>query len=175
MKLEVDVEISHPRERVFACYRDHLVDLVPYLPNVRGIQVTSRSDEGTVARLLNRWKGGGDIPAMVRKFLSEDLLEWDDHATWYADQFRCEWKTIVPSFKEAVKAEGHNRFDDLGGTRTRLTILGDLAVDAKKIRGVPGLLAGTIGPAVEKFLMNAIRPNLIAVSKGVERYLNEHP
>ncbi len=174
MRIDVSVDIPFPRPLVFATYRDHLVDLVPYLPNLRAISVTSRQDEGDIVKLLNRWKGGGDIPALVRKFLSEELLEWDDHATWFADQFRCEWRTVVPSFKEAVKAEGYNRFDDLGGTRTRLTILGDLSVDAKKIRGVPGLLAGTVGPAVEKFLMGAIRPNLVAVSKGVERYLNEH-
>jgi len=37
MKLDVSVEIPFPREQVYATYRDKLPDLVPYLPNVRGI------------------------------------------------------------------------------------------------------------------------------------------
>jgi hypothetical protein len=174
VKLEVSVEIPYPREKVFTTYRDKLPDLVPFLPNVRGITVVSRDEEGPVIKLLNHWKGGGDIPSIVRKFLSENLLEWDDYATWRQESFTTEWRTVVPAFKEAVRAEGTNRFDDLGGTRTRLVIAGDLEVDARKIKGVPGLLAGTIGPAVEKFLVGSIKPNLIAVSKGVEKYLDQN-
>lgn len=172
MKLDVSVEIPYPLEKVFSTYRDKLTELVPYLPNVRGIQVLSRSDEGNLTKLLNRWKGGGEIPSLVRKFLSEELLEWDDHATWSADQHSCEWRTEVPAFKEAVRAAGRNRYDDLGGTRTRVTITGVLEVDASKIKLVPRLLAGTVGPAVEAFLVGSIKSNLIEVSKGVQRYLD---
>lgn len=173
MKLEVSSDIPFPREKVFSVYRDRLVDLVPYLPNVRNITVVNRTEAGNTVQLLNRWKGGGEIPAMVRKFLSEDLLEWDDHATWLADSFTAQWRTVVPAFKEAVRAEGSNVFEAVG-SRTRLTIRGDLDVDAAKIRGVPRLLAGSIGPVVEKFLVAAIKPNLEAVSKGVERFLVDH-
>ncbi len=175
MKLDVSVEIPYPREKVYAVYRDKLIDLVPYLPNVRGISITSRAEENaTTLKLVNRWLGGGDVPTVVRKFLPANALEWDDFATWHSEAYTTDWKTVVPAFKEAVRAEGTNRFEDLAGTRTRVIIAGNLDVDAAKIRGVPRLLAGTIGPAVEKFLVGSIRPNLVAVSKGVERYLNEH-
>ncbi len=174
MNLDVSVEIPYSREQVFSTYRDHLPELVPYLPNVRGIAQVSRADEGETVRLLNHWKGGGDIPALVRKFLSENLLEWDDHAIWHHDQFTTEWRTEVPALKDAVKAQGSNRFEDLGGTRTRLIIAGQIQVDAGKIKGVPRLLAGTVGPAVEMFLVSSIKPNLVAVSKGVEKYLDAH-
>lgn len=174
MKLDVSVEIPFSREKVYACYRDKMADLVPYLPNVRGITVSSRTDEGPVTKLVNRWKGGGDIPAVVRKFLPDSALEWDDYATWKADVFTCDWSNVVLAFKDAVKAVGHNQFEELGPNRCRLVIQGDLEVDAAKIRGVPRILAGAIGPQVEKFLVATIRPNLVAVSKGVERYLAEH-
>jgi hypothetical protein len=173
MKLDVSVEIPYPREKVFHTYRDKLPELVPYLPNVRGISVTSREDLGAITKLLNRWKGGGEIPALVRKFISDDLLEWDDHAIWNQNEFTTQWRTVVPAISEAVRAEGLNRFEDLGG-RTRLVISGLLEVDAKKIKLVPRLLAGTIGPAVEKFLVGAIKPNLVAISKGLEKYLDAH-
>jgi hypothetical protein len=172
VKLEVSVEIPYPRDQVFSVYRDKLPELQRYLPNVRGIAVVSREESGATIRLLNRWKGGGEIPGIVRKFLSDDLLEWDDHATWHADSFTTDWKTVVPAFKDAVRAQGKNHFHDLGNGRTRFEIAGDLSVDASKIKLVPRLFAGSIGPKVEKFLVGAIRPNLVAVSKGVEKYLD---
>ncbi|MFL5321631.1 MAG: hypothetical protein ACJ790_18355, partial [Myxococcaceae bacterium] len=95
MKLEVSVEVPFPRQRVFEVYRDKLVELLPYLPNVRGIQQIERTDDGAVSRMLNHWKGGGDIPAVARAFVSEKLLEWDDYATWNASAFTCDWRTEV--------------------------------------------------------------------------------
>jgi hypothetical protein len=173
MRIDVSTEIPFPREQVFKVYRDKLPDLLPYLPNVRGINVVTRTEEGAVVKLLNRWKGGGDIPSAVRKFLSEDLLEWDDHAEWNQTEWTCAWKTVVPAFKDAVESSGKNRFEAVG-EKTRLTIAGDLKVDAAKVKGVPRLLAGGISPVIEAFLVNAIKPNLIATAKGVEKYLVEH-
>ncbi len=171
MKLLVTADIAYPRDQVFAAYRDHLPDLVPYLANVRGISVTSRSEEGPLVKFVNRWKGGGEIPGAVRKFLSEDLLEWDDLATWNADDFTCAWQTVVPAFKEAVDARGKNTFVESRPGVTTLRIEGNLVVDAGKVRGVPRLLAGTVSPVIEAFLVGAIKPNLASVAKGVEQFL----
>ncbi|MFL5319941.1 MAG: hypothetical protein ACJ790_09835 [Myxococcaceae bacterium] len=171
MKLEVSVEVPFPRQRVFEVYRDKLVELLPYLPNVRGIQQIERTDDGAVSRMLNHWKGGGDIPAVARAFVSEKLLEWDDYATWNASAFTCDWRTEVGAFKEAVKAEGRTNFEEVGADRTRLVIKGVIEVDAKKVKAVPRLLAGTIGPAVESFLVATIKPNLVSVGSGLTKYL----
>jgi hypothetical protein len=174
MKLDTSVEIPFPRQRVFETYRDKLPDLVPYLPNIRGIEVTSRQDQGAVVVLVNRWRGGGEIPAIARSVISEKLLEWDDFATWDASAFKCDWRQTVPAFKNLLKSEGVNLFQEAGPDRTRLTISGLLEVDAAKIPGVPRLLSKAIGAAVETFLVAAIKPNLLSVSKGLERYLEEH-
>ena len=171
MRIDISVEIPFSRRAVFEAYRDKLPELVPYLENVRAIIVTSRSEEGHLVKLVNRWKGGGEIPAVVRKFLSEDLLEWDDHATWDSQAFRCNWQTVVPAFRESVDAKGFNTYVEKGPSLMQLTISGELKVDAAKIRGVPRILAGTVSPAVEAFLVGRIKPNLIAVAKGVEKYL----
>lgn len=173
MKIETTADIAFSRDLVFAAYRDHLTDLVPYLANVRAINITSRADEGSLVKFVNRWKGGGEIPAVVRKFLSEDLLEWDDLATWNAADFTCQWQTVVPAFKDAVDARGHNTFVERTPGITTLTISGHLKVDAAKIKGVPRILAGTVSPAVEAFLVAAIKPNLVAVAKGVEKFLKK--
>lgn len=173
MKLEVSGELPFPRARVFKVYRDEMPKLVPYLENVRAITVTSRTDEGPRATLINRWRGGGEIPAMVRKVVSDDLMEWDDHAVWNEADFTCQWRTVVPAFKDSVDATGVTSFTALTDTTTRFAMRGEIKVDAGKIRGVPRLLAGTIGPAVESFLVGRIEPNFRAVAKGVERYLRE--
>lgn len=173
MRLDVSVDIPFSREQVFKAYRDDLPKLVPYLENVRAISVVSRTEEGPLVKLVNRWKGGGEIPSVVRKVVSEDLMEWDDLATWNANDFTCQWKTIVPAFKEALDAQGTNTFTVVSDTSMRFTIRGELKVDAAKVRGVPRLLAGTIGPAVESFLVGRIQPNFLTVAKGVERWLRE--
>ncbi len=173
MKIETTADIAFPRDLVFATYRDKLPELVPYLANVREITVTSRVDEGQIVKFVNLWKGGGEIPAVVRKFLSAELLQWDDLATWNAADFTCQWQTIVPSFKDAVDARGHNTFVERTPGVTTLTIKGELKVDAAKVKGVPRILAGTVGPAIEAFLVAAIKPNLVAVAKGVEKFLKK--
>ncbi len=173
MRLDVSIDMPFPRADIFRVYRDKLPDLVPYLPNVRGITVVSRTDEGPIAKLVNHWKGGGEIPGAVRKFLSDDLLEWDDHATWDAVKFTTQWRTIVPAFKDAVDATGWNYYEELSPSSTRYKIVGELKVDASKVRGVPKFLAGTISPMIESFLVGSIKPNLVSVAKGVEQFLRQ--
>ena len=59
MQLRADAKLPFPRPQVFAAYRDKLVDLLPYLPNVRKIDVKSRDENGKTVKLLNVWHGGG--------------------------------------------------------------------------------------------------------------------
>ena len=48
MKLSAESVLPFPREVVYRAYRDRLVELVPFLPNVRAIEVQSRKDEPPV-------------------------------------------------------------------------------------------------------------------------------
>ena len=50
---------------------------------------------------------------------------------------------------------------------------GDLKIDLKKIPGVPRLLAGRMGPQVEKFIVSLISPNLQKVNDSLQRYLDD--
>ncbi len=169
MRLTAESTLAFPRELVFRTYRDRLVDLVPYLPNIRGIERTSRSDEGAVSRVVNVWRGGGDIPKVARAFISEKMLSWTDYATWDESTWTCAWRMEAHSLKDALRAEGTNRFLEKGAGST-LVIEGELAIDGRKLP-IPRFLAGAAGPAVEKFLVGMIRPNLTEVAKGVARFL----
>ena len=172
MKLEADAVIPFPRDVVFAAYRDDLVKLLPWLPNVRGIEVKSRTEDGPITKLVNVWRGGGEIPAAARAFLSEAMLSWDDHATWNADAWTTDWRIETHAFSEAVSCSGRNRFFEKDGG-TVLEIRGELVIDAKKIKGVPGLLAGKVSKIVEEMLASKIRPNLVETGRGLTSYLKE--
>ena len=172
MEIRADVTLSHPRERVFATYRDHLADLTEFLPNIRSITVTKREERPGEVHLVNEWVGGGDIPKVARAVLSESMLRWTDHATWKEESFTVEWRTEVHSFPDAIKSSGVNRYVEVPGG-TRLEIRGSLTCDSSKVPGVPRLLAKTINSAVEKMLVGQIAPNAVEVAKGVGKYLEK--
>lgn len=173
MELRTEATIDHPRDRVFRVYRDELPDLVPFLPNVRAIEVKSRKDAGSIVELVNVWRGGGEIPSALRAILSESVLSWTDYATWNEDDFTCTWRTETHSFQEAVDSRGKNRFVDLGPDRMAIRIEGRLDVDATKIPGVPKLVAGKVGKLLESFLVKQVADNLQEVARGVSRYLSQ--
>jgi hypothetical protein len=170
VNLSADAVLPFPRQVVFATYRDHLLDLLPYLPNVRKIELGESTSWGPVMEKVNVWHGGGEIPAVARAVLSESMLSWTDRARWDEEAFVCEWRVETHAFTEAVRCEGRHTFIEDGGS-TRLETRGTLAIDASKIRAVPRLLASRVGHVIEEFLAAKIQPNLVEVTKGLGRYL----
>ena len=173
MELRADARIPFPRDVVFAAYRDHLPELLPYLPNVRGVEVKSRDEKGPIVNLVNDWQGGGDIPAAVRAILGDSMLGWTDRATWNADTLGCDWKTETHAFGDALHCAGHNEFREDGPGRTLFLVRGTIAVDAKRLRGVPGFLAGKVGRTLEEFLGGRIQTNHVETAKGLTKYLEK--
>lgn len=170
MKISADATLPFARPLVFSTYRDHLVDLVEFLPNIRNIEIKSRKDSGTRTELVNEWHGGGEIPAAARAVISESMLSWTDYASWNQDEWTCAWRIETHSFTEAVRCGGTNRFVEVGG-ETRLEIRGELDIDARNVKAVPRLLAKTVSKTVEDFLNKKITPNLLSVSDGLRKYL----
>ncbi len=170
MEIRCDAVIPFPRPLVYSTYRDKLTELLPYLPNIRGIEIKERRDEGSVVHFINVWHGGGELPTIARAFVSNSMLSWNDLATWYEEEFTTEWKVEPHSFREAVTSQGTNRYKEVDG-QTQMEIRGDLSIDGKKIKGVPRILAGKVSRAVEEFMVKLVSQNLLDVSKGVTRYL----
>lgn len=170
MRLHAESTLPFPRELVYATYRDRLPELVPYLPNIRAIEVESRRAEPPRLFLVNVWRGGGEVPSVARAFVSEKMLSWTDHAEWDDARWAVKWRMEAHAFKDAVHAVGENTFLATPDGGCRLVVEGDLTIDGKKLP-VPRLLAGSVGGAVEKFLAAMIRPNLTEVAKGVDKFL----
>jgi hypothetical protein len=173
MEIHADAHIPFPRDVVYKAYRDDIAKLLPYLPNVRSLEVKSRQDNGTLSEIVMVWQGGGEIPGAFRAFLSESMLSWTDYATWDSQALRCDWRTETHALTEAVHSRGANVFLDEGPGTTVLQMRGTFEIDPKKIRGVPGFLATKIGKALEEFLGGKIEPNLIETAMGLTRYLQE--
>ncbi len=84
IKISVDSQVSFSRSLVYATYRDKLMELGLYLPNVRSLQLKSRQE---AERLVLEWHGGGDIPAAARALLSEELFTWTEYDIWDNNEF----------------------------------------------------------------------------------------
>jgi hypothetical protein len=173
MDLRAETLIPFPRDVVFTAYRDDITKVLAYLPNVRAIEVKSSKDDGPRKELVNEWHGGGEIPAAFRAVLSESMLSWTDYATWDSEKLTCNWRIETHAFTEAVLCQGHNEFREDSPGKTLLVMSGKLEIDAKKVRGVPGFLAGKIGRTLEDFLGGKIQPNLIETARGLTKYLEE--
>jgi hypothetical protein len=173
MEIHADAHVPFARPAVFAVYRDDMTKLLPYLPNVRSIEVKSRRDEGAIAEIVNEWRGGGEIPAAIRAVLSESALAWTDTATWDANAFRCAWRTETHAFQGAVRSSGENVFLEDGPGGTLIQFRGSLEVDAKKIRGVPGFLASTVGKSAEEFLVTRVKANLLETARAVAKSMGK--
>jgi hypothetical protein len=170
VKLTADATLPFPRPVVFATYRDHLLSLLPYLPNVRKIEMGSRIEKGPVVEMVNVWHGGGEIPAVARAVISESMLSWTDHARWDESAFVCDWRVETHAFTDAVTCEGRHTFVP-DGDGTRLETRGTLTIDASNIRAVPRLLAPRVSRLVAEFLAAKIQPNLVEVTKGLGQFL----
>jgi hypothetical protein len=173
MELRADARIPFPRDTVFTAYRDHLPDLLPYLPNVRRVEVKSREEKGPIVHLVNEWQGGGEIPAAVRAIIGDSMMGWVDRATWDENTLRCDWRSETRAFGDALKCAGLNEFLDDGPGRTLLQIRGMIEVDAKRLRGIPGFLASKVGRTLEEFLGGRIQTNLVETAKGLTKYLQQ--
>lgn len=170
MKVEADAQLAFPREQVFRAYRDQLVEMVPYLPNLESITEESRTVEGAEVRVTNRWTGKGDVPKVAQSVVKPEMLVWLDHAEWNESDWTCRWRIEHLKFKEQIECGGLNRFVETPGGCT-VQIRGELTVDAKRMPGVPRLLAGTVAPVIEGFIVQMIRPNLVKTAEGVDRFL----
>lgn len=171
LQINTQVTLPFPRPLVYQAYRDHLLDIAPYLPNVREIEVKSREEQNLGLHLVLVWHGGGEIPLAARALLSDAMLSWTDVTHWHDTEFVTDWQIQTHAFTEAVQCLGKNIFIDRYN-QTLIQSQGCLAIDSHKIKGVPGFLAGMIAQAVEDYLGQKIEPNFLQLAGAVERYLN---
>ncbi|MCA9563987.1 MAG: hypothetical protein KC561_10885 [Myxococcales bacterium] len=164
--------IEYDVEDVFRAQRDHLAELVEFLPNVSDIEVRSREEVDGKVKLVNVWTAARtEIPAVIRPFVKPEMMSWIDYASWDERTLVCNWEIELGFLKEAVKCAGVNRMERTAEGHTAVIIEGKLSVDATKIPGVPKFMAKKVSSAVEAFVAKNITPNLKKTNDGVRKYL----
>ena len=172
MQINVPSTIPFAREDVFAAYRDDLASLVQYLPNISKSETVSRDEpEDGIVTLENHWYAEANIPKVAQAFIKPDMLKWIDYARWNKNDSTCEWRIETFFMREAVSCSGKNYFKVQGDKATGLTITGDLNLNMKAVPGVPRLLAGTVKPQLEKFIVALITPNFHTINEGIVSFL----
>lgn len=172
MQINASSLIHHPLDRVYRAYKDELVDIAAFMPNIKEVRVLSRTEIPGGVRLHNEWAGKGEIPKVVRGILTPEMVKWDDYADWDDVGHLCHWQIKTRAFTENCSCHGTNRLVAEGPDATRVTLQGTLDVHLAGIPGVPGFLARRVAPQVEKFIIALITPNLEEVNRALERYLN---
>lgn len=174
-EFELRKTLSYPLAQVFAAYRDEMETLPPYLENIESIQVTQRREpEPDVVEQVARWQAveKGNLPRLARPFVSPDILVWIDHATWREAAHTCDWWFEFPALPAGIACEGHNWFEAQGDDACLMVLTGRLTIDLAKIRGVPRLARG-LGPRIEKFVLERIKPNLETTTLALEKLLDD--
>lgn len=174
MKFSLVDEIAHPRDLVYSTHRDKLVELVPYLPNVSSVVIESRLEESGLIKLVNKWTGtSDDIPAPLRPLIKPENLTWIDRASWDQGRWRTDWEITISALPEAVTARGFNTFLEEGG-ETVIQMNGEFLIHPDKVPGVPAFVARTAAPAIERFVVGLLQPNLRRSNQAVQQYIDDH-
>jgi hypothetical protein len=157
---------------------ERMQDIVPYLENIESIELQDRQDlpDGRLF-IVRRWQGSAStVPSALRAFVSRDLLGWIDTATWVPSEYRVDWVHSMCSARAArlYECSGTNYFepDPLNANRTRIRITGELIVHPDRVPGIPRFLAGRLAPQIESFVIGLITPNLVGLSRGLQRYFD---
>ena len=130
--------------------------------------ITARCAKGSRKSFLEK----GNLPRVVKPFVSKEILVWIDHATWRQAEHTCDWWFGFPAFEQGgISCRGHNWFEATQ-RGCRLVITGALTIDLSKIKGVPRLARG-LGPRVEKYILGRVRPNLEATAQALEKMIGD--
>jgi hypothetical protein len=160
--------VHHPPSVVWATVRDHLPELVPYLPEVASVTTRSRvAAPGGVVLLVNHWVAKVAIPAGLASVVREDMLGWTDYAEWRDSTAVCTWR-VEPGFHpDRVRCSGTARYEPaMGGRGTRVTFEGTLEI-------VPGggLLGAPVARALESFISAVIPRNAQGLYRASDEFL----
>jgi hypothetical protein len=171
MRIEAQTHVSHPAKLVLVTLRDKTPELAAIMPNVESVEELERREEPPRVHLYNRWQGSNrDVPAILRPFVSKELLAWHDRASWDEEKLCCSWQLEGRVFS----CQGSTRLEPQGEGSTLFLIGGELKVDPDRVPGLPRFLARKVQQPLERFIGNAVRPNLTKIAEAVQRFLDEH-
>jgi hypothetical protein len=175
MYVETKDIIQAPLQDVFSLVRDQLPSVVPYLPNIKKIEVIERREDSVKDQVLitNHWFANIDIPPVAKSFIKEELFSWKDEAIWHNKDFFVEYTLISFWAKDLYTAKGKNIFTPLAQGFTELKVTCEVTIHANKVPGVPAFLVNKILPTLSPMIENVLRPNLSGLGKGLNSFFSQ--
>lgn len=157
--------LDRPADEVYPLVRDHLTELLPYLPDVESIEQKSyvRESDDRV-RVVNIWKAKAKVPSFVAKMIPPDLFVWTDRALWKSEDYSVDYE--LEGF--CYRVTGTNTFGPKDGG-TELRISGTVEIYPEKLK-IPKLLWKKAYPMIEGSIKNAVQPNLTSLARGLRAY-----
>jgi len=174
MDFAFEEHLSHPAAQVFATIRDALPEILPLLPSVESVERERAEAEGAArVHIVQVWQADiRDVPAVARPFVNREYLRWRDVAVWDEPSLTCTWEFHTMHFDRLYECRGVNYFEAVSPDLTRLRLTGSIDVHPERVPGVPRLLARSIRPRIEAFLVGHAEPNLRELPRAVQSYLD---
>ena len=168
--------IDAPRDVVYGLVKNNLPDIARYLDSIETItKISEQKLDAHRSKIVNHWQAKVDLPILIKKFLSKELISWKDTAIW--DERTHEVRYELESFiaNDLFVAKGCNKFATINGEQTELTLSCDVAIYADKVPGIPRMIAAKAVPLVEGIIEKMLRPNIASLAIGIRQYLEKHP
>ena len=170
MNISIKSTIPFPIKAVFEAMRDHMPELVPYMPNVQKIDVEHRQQDGNILHLRNRWTPAQtEIPSVARPFIKPEQTYWIYHAQWEDNTNACSWRLEMAFMPDRIDCSGTTSFVALTDTQTQMVIKGTLTLNLKGL--VPRLLLNRATKSVESFVGKMVEPNFQKTTEALTNYL----
>jgi len=176
MKFNKSNKVSHPAAAILDLMINRMEEIVPFLPNVEGIELREREDlpDGRI-RIVRHWQGAAsNVPAPLRPFVSTEMLGWTDTALWHPSEYKVEWEmsTNLSAFYECSGTNYFEPYPKQEDAATRVRVTGELTIFPNKLPGVPSFLGSRLAPQVEKFVVALLTPNMEDLAKGLQAYFD---
>jgi hypothetical protein len=85
---------------------------------------------------------------MVRRFVPEDAMSWEDEQVWDDDALTCDWVSRIPALGDSAVLRGCHRYIEADGA-TRIQLDGEFRfIPGEGPLHVPAFVAPTIERAV---------------------------
>jgi hypothetical protein len=173
MRFEVHEDTRYPRSTVFAAHRDHVEDIVRFLPDVEKVELRSRARHAGGREEQTHWWTGSTqaLPALLRPVVPPALLQWKQTTLWDPHTWTARWSIEVPGSAQAIVAEGTNTYVEEKG-RCRIDVQGDFEFHPERVPQLSKIPASAI-PMVEKAVVSIIVPMIERTGGAVAKWLEE--
>jgi hypothetical protein len=173
VKINTVVVLKHPLDRVWTTMRDELSALVALQDGIEEMSIQKRMLEANGhVRVVSVWQARVTVPAVAAAYLTPEMFQWTDDATWDDERHECRWRIEPHYLTERIDCSGVTRYAPaMGGRGTRITMNGEFRWNLRGFLDLPAILENNVSQGIENFVGGNIPRNFRKVTDALQRYL----